>query len=129
MFTQIGPDTFATLLGMFQERDQHAATSPFHDEIGTRYFHDGDAGYALRIDGELVLVHSFLPGRGNDIVTDAIARGATYLDCFDGYLPEFYARHGFQVNARVPNWTPGEPDVVYMSLNGYADRHGVEVVA
>lgn len=105
------------------------ATSEFEPSEGALYALavDGLSGYAVRADGELTNVFSVERGRGDGIVTSALSSGAVYLDCFDGYLPEFYARHGFEVNARVPNWTPGEPDVVYMSLSGYADRHGVEV--
>lgn len=109
------------------------ATSEWHSEPGTRYFLWSNgvdyAGYALRSDGELVYVFSTARGQGSAIVESAIGNGATYLDCFDGYLPTLYGRHGFETVATVPNWTPGEPDVVYMALAGYGDRHGVEVVA
>jgi hypothetical protein len=50
------------------------------------------------------------------MVQSAIERGASKLDCFDGFLPAYYERFGFVETERVPNWTPGEPDVVFMSL-------------
>lgn len=86
---------------------------------------DGRSGYAVRPDGELVLVFSLERGRGDVIVSGAVADGAVYLDCFDGYLPRLYGRHGFVECQRVANWTPGEPDVIYMSLPGFESRHGV----
>jgi len=79
------------------------------------------SGYAIRADGELVGVFSAVRGRGDDLVRDAIRNGATRLDCFDGYLPALYERHGFVETDREPNWTPGGPDVVYMTLR---HRHG-----
>lgn len=105
-------------------------TSEFEPGVrGTLYFHWSDgfahAGYAVRSDGELVYVFSTARGMGDKIMADAIANGAVYLDCFDGHLTTLYGRHGFNVVATVPNWTPGEPDVVYMALPGFEDRHGV----
>ena len=68
-------------------------------------------------DGELCGVFSTVKGRGDAIMRDALTAGAVRLDCFDGYLPGFYARHGFRETHREENWTPGGPDVVYMSLD------------
>lgn len=103
------------------------ATSPLETSDGARYFlaEDWLSGYVVRADGELTNVWSVERGRGDDLMTSALANGAVYLDCFDGYLSEFYARHGFVGLKRVPNWTPGEPDVIYMALPGYFDRHGL----
>lgn len=98
-----------------------AATSPFVESHGARYFLDADdiatrgiAGYVIREDGDLTNVFATSRGRGDEIVADAVANGAETLDCFDGYLPTLYARHGFRVYRRESNWTPGGPDVVYM---------------
>lgn len=87
------------------------------DSQGMHYLAgDGLSGYVLRPDGELVYVWSKARGRGDELVADAVRNGARYLDCFDGYLPTLYARHGFVVTNREPNWTPGGPDVVFMTL-------------
>lgn len=75
---------------------------------------DGRSGYVVRPDGELVFVFSLERGRGNYLVGKAILDGATRLDCFDGYLPSLYARHGFREVKREANWTDGGPDVVWM---------------
>jgi len=109
------------------------ATSEFLPERGTSYYLWSDgfdyAGFAIRSDGELVYVFSTVRGRGDAIVSAAIALGATYLDCFDGHLTGLYGRHGFETVATVENWTPGGPDVVYMALAGYGSMHGFEVSA
>lgn len=106
------------------------ATSPLdwgRDDTDTifRLSLDGQSGYAVREDGELVYVFSRCRGRGNRLVSRAVDRdGAVYLDCFDGHLVDLYGRHGFVIVDRVSNWTPGEPDVCYMARPGFADRHG-----
>ncbi|GAA0945999.1 hypothetical protein [Actinocorallia libanotica] len=75
---------------------------------------DGRSGFGVAHNGELIGVFSLERGRGEALVSHAVANGARRLDCFDGYLPKLYARHGFWEVARVANWTPGEPDVVFM---------------
>ena len=74
-------------------------------------------GFAISENGELTSVFSSIKGKGDTIMKEAIKQGAKHLDCFDGYLPTFYARHGFQEVRREKNWTEGEPDVVYMEKN------------
>lgn len=75
-------------------------------------------GYAVQVNADfrIELCNLWGPGYGSRLVNDALHNGAEVLDCFDGFLPEFYARHGFVETGREPNWTPGEPDVVYMSV-------------
>jgi hypothetical protein len=92
------------------------ATSEFVRTAGCRYFltEDHFSGFAIRWGGELVYLHSRVHGRGDRLVSTAIALGARRLDCFDGYLVDLYGRHGFVEYAREANWTPGGPDVVFM---------------
>lgn len=71
------------------------------------------AGYAI-LNGELVAVHSLVKGLGDWLVRNAVADGAIYLDCFEGHLSELYARHGFNIHFRVPNYVQGGPDIVGM---------------
>jgi hypothetical protein len=78
---------------------------------------DRQSGFLISGTGELAGVFSTMRGRGDSIMRDALHYGATHLDCFDGYLPTFYARHGFRETRRVPNWAPSGPDVVYMALS------------
>lgn len=77
---------------------------------------DDASGVIVTRGGEIVGLWSAARGRGDDLVRTALAAGGTRLDCFDGYLPALYARHGFAETAREPNWTPGGPDVVWMAL-------------
>lgn len=98
-----------------------AATSPFDfdsDDVSRRDYWltlDGRSGFAIDSDDTLLFVFSLERGRGSALVTKAVEEGARNLDCFDGYLPELYARHGFVETRREANWTPGEPDVVFMT--------------
>ncbi|AWY07642.1 acetyltransferase [Streptomyces phage Yosif] len=76
------------------------------------------SGYGVAGNGTLVGVFSLVKGRGEDLVWSAILHhGADRLDCFDGFLPDYYKRFGFAEYERVANWTPGEPDVVFMRLS------------
>lgn len=93
------------------------ATSPPEAMPETaRYFltTDGASGFGIDADGTLIGLFSTVKGRGDALVKAAVENGATRLDCFDGYLPALYARHGFRETHREANWTPGEPDVVFM---------------
>lgn len=85
-----------------------------------RYFlsDDGKSGFGVTVSGEIVGLFSVAKGRGDHLVAGAIQAGGTRLDCFDGYLPTLYGRHGFREVKREDNWTPGAPDVVYMALAG-----------
>jgi len=79
---------------------------------------DWQSGYGVTKDDELIGLFSLAPGRGEAMVNEATGfDGATKLDCFDGFLPGFYARFGFVEYKREPNWTEGGPDVVYMKLD------------
>jgi len=55
-----------------------------------------------------------LKGIGKTLVKFAIEKGAKSLDCFDGYLVEFYSKEGFMEVYREPNWNEGGADVVFM---------------
>jgi len=79
---------------------------------------DKTTGYAIKPDGDLVSVFNIgKKGMGKYAVVDAIEEGATKLDTFDGKLVKYYQQFGFTEYKREPNWTPGQPDVVYMKLN------------
>lgn len=95
-----------------------ATSSP--EEIGSEgeFFvtADGLSGFGI-VDGTLVGLFSLAKGRGSSLIDSATAAGAQKLDCFDGYLSALYRAHGFMETSRVANWTPGAPDVVFMSLS------------
>lgn len=78
----------------------------------------GDAGFGIVPDsGGLVALfnNSTTRGLGRELVKAAIGSGAIHLDCFDGFLVGYYQSLGFVETHREPNWTPGGPDVVFMS--------------
>lgn len=93
-------------------------TSPFSPSEGRSCYLTSDrlSGFCLK-EGEITHLFSLVSGRGRMLVGEAIAHGGERLDCFDGYLPKLYGQFGFKVYAREKNWTPGGPDVVYMSLS------------
>lgn len=97
-----------------------------NDDLGRFYIdivHDQvTGGFIVKPDGELVGLFSRLVGRGDDLVNAALNSGAQHLDCFDGFLVGFYARHGFVEYDRQPNWTPGGPAVVYMGLPSWLEE-------
>jgi hypothetical protein len=76
---------------------------------------DNLSGVIVTRDGEIIGLWSATRGRGDDLVRTALYAGGHRLDCFDGYLPALYARHGFTETHRAPNWTAGGPDVVWMT--------------
>lgn len=89
---------------------------PFGDGTLFMLTPDGLSGFYITPDDMLGGLFSLARGRGDQLVATAVRYGATHLDCFDGYLPTLYGRHGFTETARERNWTSGAPDVVYMSL-------------
>lgn len=114
-FTEVHPDQFEAAL---LKHPNIASIDPERDYTNKRTFlsSDGQAGYALRNDGELNHVFSMKPGLGAEAVKHSISNGAKHLSAFDGKLPKYYQQFGFQEHHREANWTPGQPDVVYMQL-------------
>ncbi|WP_438470761.1 hypothetical protein [Streptomyces asiaticus] len=101
------------------ERIAEATSAPEEMPPSHRYYltEDLQAGFGVAKEGTLVGLFSLVKGRGESLVWDAILhKGASRLDCFDGFLPIYYKQFGFVETERVPNWTSGKPDVVFMSL-------------
>lgn len=71
------------------------------------------AGGFLVLRGELVGLFA-TDVWGVWLLHRAMGEGARRLDCFDGFLPAYYAKHGWREVRRESNWTEGGPDVVYM---------------
>jgi hypothetical protein len=120
MFTKVTGEAFGAMVETAMASDaridamlSHGVDYSAHECYATA---DGTAGFAVSPDGDLQSVFNYgTGGRGDALVTAAIGAGARTLDCFDGFLPAFYARHGFRVVRREANWTVGGPDVVYMA--------------
>lgn len=98
------------------------ATSPSgeYPRFGATYYLTADSlsGYGVLDDGTLVGLFSLVRGRGASLMANALDDGARTLDCFDGFLVDFYGRHGFVESHRATNWEGAdEPDVVWMKLS------------
>jgi len=95
---------------------------------------DCTLGFSVGSDGEISNIFNLgRPGAGGEAVNAAIECGGYHLNCFDGFLPEYYRQFGFEESRRVPfdrNLAPaewkydeyGEPDVVYMTLKPEVSR-------
>jgi SAM-dependent methyltransferase len=90
----------------------------------------GDGGMVMvKPDGDIVGLFKDTPGKkgvADQLMKDAVAKGGTKLDNFDGYLTKIYERNGFKVASRIP-FDPAQapkdmpaaeiakkPDVVFM---------------
>ena len=94
-----------------------------------------DIGYALKKDdngdySEIVSVfnNSGIKGIGDDLIQSAVSNGGRYLDHYDGFLSNFYSKHGFEEYKRDkfdPQYDPtgefrdkyGEADIIYRRYN------------
>lgn len=103
-----------------------------YDEMGARCHvsSTGQSGYAIKSDGDIISVFSKSgSGEGKHALVSAIVNGGSKLDCFDGFLPQFYTQYGFVEYERwnwddqysPPGWNKerfNSPDVVLMKLKG-----------
>ena len=92
--------------------------------------HDHTAGIAVDPAGDVqnVFNNEGPKGSGTKAMISAIMRGGRTLDCYDGYLPGFYAQFGFVETGRMTfnsefahGWKTGDdtPDVVFMAWKGW----------
>lgn len=129
--TEMTPLSYRLALSLARESDARIAevtTAPQDMPHTARYYLTADlrSGFGVTTDGELIGLFSTVKGRGSDLVSAAMRRGARSLDCFDGFLPKFYAARGWREIRREANWTPGGPDVVYMA---HSHRSAVDCAA
>ena len=66
------------------------------------------------LNGELIGLFAWPGTWGVWLLLRAMGEGATRLNCFDGFLPEYYAKYGWREVRREPNYKAGGPDVIYM---------------
>jgi len=87
-------------------------------ESNARIFlsNDGKNGFMLSVENDIQNLFS-LNHDGKQTVKKAILEGGKTLDCFAGFLDKFYESFGFKITSREKNWTEGQPDVVFMSLD------------
>lgn len=114
-YREVSPHEFESAIS--KHPNQASLDSPRHYTNKRTFLSSTDtSGYALKPDGELNHVFSLTPGEGSHAVKHAINNGAKHLSAFDGKLPIYYSKFGFNEYKREPNWIPGHPDVVYMKL-------------
>jgi len=119
-FNQVGARQFRDCV------ENVVQASPFHREhlsIKKNYSNfdcwlseDRTAGFAVSPNLELVNVFSMLRGCGSQLMAFAVTRYPDlHLNCYAGEkLESLYRNFGFEEYRRTPNWTPGQPDVVFM---------------
>ncbi|WP_394615896.1 hypothetical protein JNUCC0626_40200 [Lentzea sp. JNUCC 0626] len=118
---EVSADTYRDALAVARDqsvRVADATSSPEEMPDNAVYYLADDltSGFGVSSDADLIGLFSTTKGRGQHLVNEAIGLGARTLDCFDGFLPDYYESFGFAETKREPNWAPGGPDVVYMAL-------------
>src|SRR3990167_2563180 len=98
-------------------------------KVGAAISHDGDIQNVFNNGGP--------KGAAAQVMMRAIDKGGRTLDCFDGFLPQYYAQFGFKETGRMKfnsDYAPkgwdskhGQPDVVFMQWVGYPDSKGAIV--
>lgn len=102
-----------------------------YDKYSIYTFDEGRVGFAIQPDGLLTSVFKHPDSTVKDalslIVPEAIRRGATRLEAFEGFLTDNYSKYGFEEIDRVEwdeqyrpeKWTDemGTPDILVMELN------------
>mgnify|MGYP001402980079 CR=1 FL=1 len=80
---------------------------------------DGNAigGYVV-LKGYLMGLFADKGLSGTALLQMAVQDGARKLDCFDGFLPDWYKQRGWVETSREANWDPNGPDVVFMQYLG-----------
>jgi 8-oxo-dGTP pyrophosphatase MutT (NUDIX family) len=92
---------------------------------------DGAVGFALdpHEDIENLFNNGGPKGAGREAMFAALGHGGQTLDCYNGFLADFYAQFGFQETGRMrfnrgfapPGWNferDDDPDVIFMARTG-----------
>ena len=98
---------------------------------------DGNSGFAIKDDGDIVSVFSNGGGAVHAMLELAVEQGGTKLDAFDTVLPSLYKVSGFKEVGRdswneqykpddwdkstFSEFNQGEPDIVYMEYDAAYD--------
>jgi hypothetical protein len=117
-FERVSADEFAHLVRDITANDEFLRNNltdfETYESFDCWVSPDRRSGYAVTPAFELVNVFS-LCSMGSEVVNHATTRYTfLHLNCFSGYLENFYTAHGFEQYSRQMNWDPSGPDVVYM---------------
>lgn len=130
-FNTVSPDDFVAARNKSTRQTMLSQGTP--DELAKhQLFTNGDrtVGYAISPDGHLENVFNVgkVKGAGREAVEDAVQRGARTLDAFDGFLPNYYSKFGFEEVGRIRfvdefapkgwDFSMGRPDIVFMAHTG-----------
>lgn len=136
------PQTFYTAINTSQDNNAHSAFVHIYDSeeyAEKRLFlvNAGCVGCAVTKDGDIVSVFKNdnmakkddVEKISTSLLLTAIENGGKKLDCFDGFLPKNYMKHGFIPVCKVPfndefapeDWNferDGRPYIVFFMHNG-----------
>jgi hypothetical protein len=95
-----------------------------------------DIGFAIKKDGDIILVHnnSHISGIGDILIQKAIEMGGNHLDHFDGFLTGFYRKNNFKLkyndefqDCYAPqSWTYDKVDIDNPKTSIYVDELEVD---
>ncbi len=141
-FKRVSPNEFTKTRDRSKRQSFLSPTPASELQNHELYVTQSGAGYALSPEKDLqgVFNNSETKGAGREAVIHAIGSGTKTLDCFDDFLPKYYARFGFKETKRVSwddQYAPegwdyaknGRPDVVYMEYPESLSRDENEVRA
>lgn len=132
--TLISPSPEAFIAARNQSTRQHYLSPLKPDDLSDHTLlttENKKAGVAIDPKGDLQNLYNNGGPKGiaADLVTTAISKGALTLDCYDGYLNNYYHQFGFEETGRMKfdpafahGWDTAKddaPDVVFMHWNGY----------
>jgi DNA (cytosine-5)-methyltransferase 1 len=129
VFRAVSYKHFVAAKALASRAENLSAITRAEYETGRGYLSmDGYTGFFVSVEGELRNLFNYgQRGRGKDAVRLAIAKGGVRLDCFDGFLVDYYQQFGFRETGRVTfddQYAPagwnyiklGRPDVVFMEV-------------
>jgi hypothetical protein len=135
------PQAFFRAINIAKSNNEHGAFVHTYDEseyekMKLFLVNAGAAGMAVK-EGDIVSVFKnpdmarkdLIERINNVLLVEALKNGGERLDCFDGFLPELYARFGFTPVARLgfnddfapEHWNfdrDGRPNIIFMAHSG-----------
>ena len=130
-FLTVNPETFFNSINRTKKHKEFLTINPVNEYKKTKTFLNkkNNSGYAITPNNEIISLfnNSGIKGLGRGALNDAIKNGGDNLNCFDGFLAEFYKSEGFIETHRIKfdklyapkNWNYkkyGQPDLVFLTL-------------
>lgn len=134
-FKPVAPEPFLLERAKNKRNEFLSEVTPADLKNHKIYMTDEGVGYALSPEGDMqsVFNNSTRKGAGQEAVMHAIENGAVTGDAFDGYLPLYYNKFGWNLTKRVKwdnQYAPkgwdyakyGTPDIVYFEYPKHLSR-------